>query len=65
MFAGPIQWGAGLDSLKGFMLRSGSPASGAGLPVSFDGGRDFWGNRLPAGLLPSIGAHEPGTGAKG
>jgi hypothetical protein len=32
--------------------------------VSFDGGRDFWGNHLPAGLPPSIGAHELGAGRK-
>ena len=36
----------------------------AGLPVSFDGGRDFRGNHLPAGLPPSIGAHELGAGPK-
>jgi hypothetical protein len=64
MFTGPVRWGAGLDSLAGFTLRPGSPAVRAGLPVSFDGGRDFWGNRLPAGLPPSIGAHELGVGTK-
>ena len=64
MFAGPVRWGAGLDSLTGFTLRPGSPAIRAGLPVSLDGGRDFRRNQLPAGLPPSIGAHELGAGPK-
>ncbi|MHC4253318.1 MAG: right-handed parallel beta-helix repeat-containing protein, partial [Planctomycetota bacterium] len=58
LFAGPVTAARGLDSLKGFMLRAGSPCIGAGKKVDDNGGRDFWGAKLPAGP-PSIGAHEP------
>jgi hypothetical protein len=49
---------SGFDSLSGYHLRSGSPCIGAGIPVTNNGGRDFWGNPLPARKNPSIGAHE-------
>ena len=50
----------GFDSAGGYKLRDGSPGIGAGTPVPDIGGRDFWGNRLPAGTNPAIGAHERG-----
>ena len=50
--------GAGLDSLRGYQLRSGSKSAGAGTPIEGNGGRDFWGNPVPVGKKPTIGAHE-------
>jgi hypothetical protein len=50
--------GDGLDSLDGYKLRADSPCIGAGQPVKNNGGRDFWGRRLPEGKNPSIGAGE-------
>ena len=47
--------GKGVD---GYKLQPGSPLTGAGLPVQNNGGRDYWGNKLPEGGKPSIGAHE-------
>jgi len=28
------------------------------VPVADNGGRDFWGNKVPEGGKPAIGAHE-------
>jgi hypothetical protein len=39
-------------------LTAGSPAIGTGLPIVYNGGRDFFDNPLPSGLVPSIGFHE-------
>ena len=48
----------GLDSVSGYKLRAGSPCIGAGVPIPNDGGRDFWGNRVPDAGAPDIGAHQ-------
>jgi hypothetical protein len=48
----------GRDSLGGYTLRAGSPCLGAGLPLPGNGGRDFWGNAVPAAAAPDIGAHQ-------
>ena len=50
---------AGFESLGGYKLEPGSPAIRAGVRIEENGGRDFWGNRLPTGTEPSIGVHEP------
>lgn len=55
----PGSGGAGLASLDGYKLQKNSPAAGAGIPAKNNGGRDFWGNPVPEGKNPSIGAHEP------
>ena len=55
----PGTGGRGLDSLDGYKLRKDSPCIGAGLPVENNGGRDFWGDKVPAGKNPAIGAYEP------
>ncbi|MEI7807208.1 MAG: right-handed parallel beta-helix repeat-containing protein [Verrucomicrobiota bacterium] len=53
----------GINSLDGYKLRPGSPCIGAGTDFDVDpniyinGGRDFWGNRLPADTKPNIGAY--------
>ncbi|MEW5978282.1 MAG: right-handed parallel beta-helix repeat-containing protein [Acidobacteriota bacterium] len=49
----------GFQSLDGYQLQPESPAGRAGVRVPDNGGRDFWGNALPEGTNPSIGAHEP------
>jgi len=46
------------DTLKVCMLQAGSPCIGAGITIPDNGGRDFWGNRVPEGIPPAIGAHE-------
>jgi hypothetical protein len=55
----PGSGGTGLDSVDGYKLLPGSPLIGAGIPVSNNGGRDFWGNPVPQGDKPAIGAHQP------
>jgi hypothetical protein len=57
LFVGPVTARPGLDSLRGFMLRAGSPCIGAGAIVRDNGGRDFWGAELPTGP-PNVGASE-------
>ena len=59
--AAPGGGGDGFDSVAGYKLRKDSPAIGAGKPVRNNGGRDFWGNAVPAGKNPSIGPNEPGS----
>ena len=48
----------GFDSLQGYKLKDGSPCIGAGIPVERNGGRDFWGNKVPEGARPDIGAEQ-------
>jgi hypothetical protein len=55
----------GLDSLVGYKLRQGSPCTSAGLPMSDNGGRDFWGNPLPEEGALDIGAHQASPKAAG
>ncbi len=45
-------------TLKACMLQADSPCIGAGITISDNGGHDFWGNRVPKGVSPAIGAHE-------
>jgi len=42
----------------GFRLRCGSPAIDAGAAIANNGGRDFFGYRMPSGTIPNIGADE-------
>jgi hypothetical protein len=67
LFADPLVAGAGsapeikpedLAKLAAYRLQAGSPCAGAGVPVEGNGGRDFWGNAIPEGEKPSIGAWE-------
>lgn len=48
----------GLDSLGGYQLRE-PPAQFKGRIVENNGGRDFFGNPVPAGESPFIGVHQP------
>jgi hypothetical protein len=47
-----------LASLAAYRLEAGSPCVDAGMPVEDNGGRDFWGQAVPAEGKPSIGACE-------
>lgn len=57
LFVAPGRGGFGLDTLKGYQLRPESPCLGQGMAVAKSGGRDFWGDPLPAGKL-DIGAFQ-------
>lgn len=48
----------GFASLGGYQLRDGSRCIAAGIPIANNGSRDFWGNPVPEGKNPSIGANE-------
>lgn len=54
----PGSGNSGLASLEGYKLKAGSPCIRAGIPIKDNGGRDFWGNRIPEGRNPAVGAHE-------
>lgn len=45
-----------LATLKAYRPRADSPCIGAGLPIKDNGSRDFWGNQVPEGEKPTIGA---------
>ncbi|MEE9370925.1 MAG: hypothetical protein V3W45_05575, partial [Sedimentisphaerales bacterium] len=47
-----------LANLGAYKLQCDSPCIGAGLPIKDNGGRDFWGNNVPEGQKPAIGACE-------
>jgi hypothetical protein len=47
----------GFASLEGYKLQDSSPCIAAGTPIPEDGGRDFWGNELPAAGRPDIGPY--------
>jgi hypothetical protein len=59
MLAAVGKGSSGMDTLRGYMLRQGSPCIGSGLTIPDNGGLDFWGNPVPDDRPPSIGAHEP------
>jgi hypothetical protein len=47
-----------LARIAAYRLRPDSPCMKAGIPMEDNGGRDFWGHRLPRGRRPAIGACE-------
>jgi hypothetical protein len=51
----PVYHQAAMDA-SAFLLNSGSPALGAGINISDNGGRDFFGNPVAATGPPNIGA---------
>nr|WP_295867912.1 RICIN domain-containing protein [uncultured Chitinophaga sp.] len=55
-FTNPV-WGAGVQSIDGFKVGITSPCRGAGVFINNNGGKDFWGNLLPAGT-PDVGAFQ-------
>ena len=57
-----VEAGKGSDgrkTLDGYRLHPGSPCIGAGVMISDNGGRDFFGNPPPAEMKPAIGIHQP------
>lgn len=48
-----------LAKMRFFRLEAGSPCPGAGTVIPDHGGRDFFGNAVPAGRKPALGVHEP------
>jgi len=58
MLTKPGTGGQGLDTLKGYQLREGSPCMGAGVPIEEPGTRDFWGHRIDEELAMNIGADQ-------
>jgi len=53
---------ADLAKMRFFRLEAGSPCLGAGMIVPDNGGRDLFGNRVPADRKAALGAWEPGAG---
>ncbi len=49
--------GVGLRLVEGYKLIVGSPALDAGLPVTDNGGRDYWGNIVSGMSAPHLGAY--------
>ena len=47
-----------LARIKEYMVDRNSPCIGAGVPIKNNGGRDFWGHKLPDKAKPSVGACE-------
>lgn len=66
LFVAPGTGGSGtkegwaLSSLSGYKLQKGSPCINAGVTISGNGGRDFWGDSLSLGAV-DIGVHEHGS----
>ncbi len=65
LLVAPGTGGNGLNTLNGYKLQAGSPAIGSGMIVSNNGGKDFWGNPVPANCPPDRGAHQFSTGCGG
>lgn len=51
----PGSGGNGIGTLSGYKLKPHSPCRGAGKIIPENGGRDFWGRRLPKGRPPGLG----------
>ncbi len=58
MFEAPGTGGLGLNGVSGYRLRYGSPCADCGLAIPHCGGRDYWGNPVPAGGVVDRGAQE-------
>jgi hypothetical protein len=56
--ASPGTGGVGRSTLAGYRLLPGSPARGTGKFIKKNGGRDFWGNRVPSEAKPDRGASQ-------
>ncbi|MFG2472290.1 LamG-like jellyroll fold domain-containing protein [Streptomyces canus] len=57
LFVSPGAGGTGRSSAAVYKLRSGSPALGAGVVVSGNGGQDYFGNSVSTTSAPNIGAY--------
>ena len=61
----PGSGGMGLRSVEGYTLTAGSPALEAGLPVTDNGGADYWGNPVAGASAPHLGAFNGRSACKG
>ncbi|RAJ78997.1 parallel beta helix pectate lyase-like protein [Chitinophaga dinghuensis] len=61
LLAAPGTGGSGINTVDGYKIAATSPAIGAGLLISNNGGKDFFGRLLSATLNPTIGAAEKGN----
>jgi len=61
LFVAPESAKAGFETLRGFMLKKGSPCIGAGIRIDDNGGRDFRGNTVTKDGPRNIGAYEGGA----
>ncbi|MFN7994117.1 MAG: right-handed parallel beta-helix repeat-containing protein [Bryobacteraceae bacterium] len=59
LFTSPGSGADGIASVAGYKLQPQSRCPGAGVLISGNGGRDFWGKPVPEGKKPAIGAFEP------
>ena len=50
--------GANLKKLQGYKLKKNSPYLGKGKIMDNNGGRDYWGNKVPSNKRPDIGANQ-------
>ncbi|WP_405976364.1 LamG domain-containing protein [Streptomyces sp. NBC_00988] len=57
LFVTPGGAASGLSSAAAYKLRTGSPALGAGVLVSGNGGQDYFGNTVSSTAAPNIGAY--------
>lgn len=57
LFVNPGSGTDGYSTVSGYKLQAGSPAINKGTTISYNGGKDFWGNPLYNGI-PDIGAYE-------
>jgi hypothetical protein len=65
LFVNPGGGEMGLESLKGYQLRAGSPCINAGLKQTDHPSKDFWGNAVPdPGGKIDRGVHEFGSASK-
>lgn len=56
-----VEPGMGSDSrstVNGYQLQSTSPLIGKGVVIAGNGGQDFWGDAVPSGSAPDIGADQ-------
>ena len=57
-FTAPGTAGLGLNTVGGYHLQPDSPCIASGLPMPDNGGRDYWGNPVPADRPPDRGAYQ-------
>jgi len=53
----PGRGGNGRTTVAGYKLKANSPCRGAGKIIPDNGGRDFWGHKVPRDKPPAIGVH--------
>ena len=58
LLVSPGSGGTGRTTVDGYKLQSGSPCRNAGTLVANNGGKDYWGNPVPAGSATDRGAYE-------